>query len=120
MCKLYLLLKESTTTMKKLINNPKFVVEEMIDGYVKAHSTYVTQSPENERTLITAKPLAEGKVGVLIGGGSGHEPAFMGYVGDGMADACAVGNIFASPPPDPILEATKAIDQGAGVVYLYG
>ena len=106
--------------MKKLINDPKNVVEEMIDGYVKAHPEYVKQMEENERSLITAQTLAKGKVGVLIGGGSGHEPAFMGYVGKGMADACAVGNIFASPPPAPIQEATKAIDQGAGVVYLYG
>src|SRR5690625_6706927 len=55
-----------------------------------------------------------------MGGGSGHEPAFMGYVGSGMADGVAVGNIFASPPPAPILEVTKEIDKGAGVVYLYG
>lgn len=106
--------------MKKLINNPEHVVEEMIDGYVKAHSSYVKRLPENDRALVTAKETREGKVGILIGGGSGHEPAFMGYVGAGMADGVAIGNIFASPPPAPILEATKAIDKGAGVVYLYG
>jgi phosphoenolpyruvate---glycerone phosphotransferase subunit DhaK len=106
--------------MKKLVNNPDHVVEEMIEGYVKAHPQYVKQLPENKRSLVTSKETPAGKVGVLIGGGSGHEPAFMGYVGDGMADGVAVGNIFASPPPDPILEATKAIDKGAGVVYIYG
>lgn len=106
--------------MKKLINNPTYVVEEMIEGYVKAHPSYVKQLAENDRALVTAKETHDGKVGVLIGGGSGHEPAFMGYVGDGMADGVAVGNIFASPPPDPILEATKAIDKGEGVVYIYG
>ncbi|MCL7747673.1 dihydroxyacetone kinase subunit DhaK [Halalkalibacter alkaliphilus] len=106
--------------MKKLINNPDHVVEEMIDGYVKAHSSYVKRLEENDRSLVTSKETAEGKVGILIGGGSGHEPAFMGYVGAGMADGVAVGNIFASPPPAPILEVTKAIDKGAGVVYLYG
>ncbi|WEG12455.1 dihydroxyacetone kinase subunit DhaK [Pullulanibacillus sp. KACC 23026] len=106
--------------MKKLINDPKYVVEEMLDGYVKAHPTYIRRLPENDRALVTARKTVEGKVGVLIGGGSGHEPAFMGYVGDGMADGVAVGNIFASPPPAPILEVTKAIDKGAGVVYLYG
>ncbi|HWO95873.1 MAG TPA: dihydroxyacetone kinase subunit DhaK [Bacillus sp. (in: firmicutes)] len=106
--------------MKKLINNPNNVVDEMIEGYVKAFPQYVKQLPENKRSLVTAKETREGKVGVLIGGGSGHEPAFMGYVGDGMADGVAIGNIFASPPPDPILEATRVIDKGAGVVYVYG
>ncbi|MFB9758191.1 dihydroxyacetone kinase subunit DhaK [Ectobacillus funiculus] len=106
--------------MKKLINNPTNVVDEMIEGYVKAFPQYVKQLPENKRSLVTAKETRQGKVGVLIGGGSGHEPAFMGYVGDGMADGVAVGNIFASPPPDPIVEATRAIDKGAGVVYVYG
>ncbi|GAB1798302.1 dihydroxyacetone kinase subunit DhaK [Priestia megaterium] len=106
--------------MKKLINNPNNVVDEMIEGYVKSHPQQVKQLPENKRSLITAKETREGKVGILIGGGSGHEPAFMGYVGDGMADGVAIGNIFASPPPDPILEVTRAIDKGAGVVYVYG
>ncbi|OAH54343.1 MULTISPECIES: dihydroxyacetone kinase subunit DhaK [Bacillaceae] len=106
--------------MKKLINNPTVVVEEMIEGYVKAYPKHVRQLEENARALVTAKETREGKVGVLIGGGSGHEPAFMGYVGSGMADGVAVGNIFASPPPDPILEATKAIDKGEGVIYIYG
>lgn len=106
--------------MKKLINDPEHVVEEMIDGYVNAHSSYIKRLGENDRALVTTKETVEGKVGILIGGGSGHEPAFMGYVGSGMADGVAVGNIFASPPPAPILEVTKAIDKGAGVVYLYG
>lgn len=106
--------------MKKLINNPNNVVDEMIEGYVKSHPKYIKQLPENKRSLVTAKDTREGKVGILIGGGSGHEPAFMGYVGDGMADGVAIGNIFASPPPDPILEVTRAIDKGAGVVYVYG
>lgn len=106
--------------MKKLINDPNNVVEEMLDGYVKAYPNYVKRLEENRRSLITAKPMLAGKVGVLIGGGSGHEPGFLGYVGKGMADGVAVGNIFASPSPDPIIEVTKAIDQGAGVVYLYG
>ncbi|PLT33727.1 dihydroxyacetone kinase subunit DhaK [Bacillus sp. V5-8f] len=106
--------------MKKLINDPNTVVDEMIEGYVKAYPQYVRQLEENKRSLVTAKETKEHKVGVLIGGGSGHEPAFMGYVGDGMADGVAIGNIFASPPPDPIIEATKAIDKGQGVLYIYG
>lgn len=106
--------------MKKLINAPNDVVEEMIAGFVAAHPQYIRRLPEHPRSIVTAKDTAEGKVGILIGGGAGHEPAFMGYVGDGMADGVAVGNIFASPPPDPILEAAKAIDQGEGVVFIYG
>ncbi|MCC3355920.1 dihydroxyacetone kinase subunit DhaK [Bacillus sp. REN16] len=106
--------------MKKLINNPVNVVEEMIDGYLKAYPNHVRRLEGNERSLVTARDLPEGKVGIVIGGGSGHEPAFMGYVGNGMADGVAVGNIFASPPPDPILEATKAVHKGAGVVYILG
>ncbi|WP_449354219.1 dihydroxyacetone kinase subunit DhaK [Virgibacillus natechei] len=106
--------------MKKLINDRENVVEEMIDGYVSAHPNHIKALEENDRALVSAKPKDDGKVAILIGGGSGHEPAFMGYVGEGMADGIAVGNIFASPPPAPIVEVTKAIDKGAGVVYLYG
>lgn len=106
--------------MKKLINNPNVVVEEMIEGYVKAFPQYVKQLEENKRSLVIAKETKPKKVGILIGGGSGHEPAFMGYVGTGMADGVAVGNIFASPPPDPIIEATRVIDKGEGVLYIYG
>lgn len=106
--------------MKKLVNDPTRVVEEMVEGYVKAHDSYVRQLEENERSLVTVRETRENKVGVLVGGGSGHEPGFLGYVGDGMADGVAVGNIFASPSPDPIQEVTRAIDKGAGVVYLYG
>ncbi|WP_453991358.1 dihydroxyacetone kinase subunit DhaK [Bacillus nitroreducens] len=106
--------------MKKLLNNPTNVVEEMIDGYLKAHPTYVRRLEENDRAVVTTRKTLDNKVGILIGGGSGHEPGFLGYVGDGMADGVAVGNIFASPPPAPILEVTKAINKGAGVVYLYG
>lgn len=106
--------------MKKLMNDPKNVVEEMVEGYVKAHPDYIKQLTENDRALVTTKETKKGKVGVLIGGGSGHEPGFLGYVGEGMADGVAIGNIFASPSPDPILEVTKQIDKGAGVIYLYG
>src|SRR5699024_5718995 len=106
--------------MKKLMNSPVDIVEEMVEGYVMAHPDYISQLPTNQRSLVTKKVSKDRKVGILIGGGSGHEPGFMGYVGQGMADGVAVGNIFASPSPDPILEVTKAIDKGAGVVYLYG
>ncbi len=106
--------------MKKIVNNPTHVVEEMIEGYIKAHPNHVRQLPENDRSLVTVNKTRDNKVGVLVGGGSGHEPGFLGYVGSGMADGVAIGNIFASPSPDPIIEVTKAIDKGAGVVYLYG
>jgi len=105
--------------MKKLMNDPTNVVDEMIEGYVKAFPNYVKQLEENKRALVAVREESN-KVGVLIGGGSGHEPAFMGYVGYGMADGVAVGNIFASPSPDPIVEVTKKIDGGQGVVYIYG
>lgn len=105
--------------MKKLMNNPSNVVDEMIEGYIKAFPKQIRLLEENNRAIVAVREEKE-KVGVLIGGGSGHEPAFMGYVGYGMADGVAVGNIFASPSPDPIVEVTKAIDKGQGVVYIYG
>lgn len=106
--------------MKKLINDPNAVVDEMVEGYVAAHSQYVKQLPENKRSVVSVNGKRMGKVGIVIGGGSGHKPAFIGYIGEGMADGVAVGNIFASPPPDPILETTRAVNGGAGVVYIYG
>jgi dihydroxyacetone kinase-like protein len=105
--------------MKKLLNDPSRVVDEMVEGYVAAFPQYIRQLPDNPRALVKTK-LAPGKVGVVIGGGSGHEPGFMGYVGQGFADGVAVGNIFASPSPAPIVAVTKAVDQGAGVLYIYG
>lgn len=105
---------------KKLINDPKNIIEEMLEGIVRAHPKHVRQLPESPRSLIAVDGPRQGKVGIVIGGGSGHEPSFLGFVGKGIADACAVGNVFASPPPDPILACTKAVDGGAGVLYLYG
>ncbi|HUC94036.1 MAG TPA: dihydroxyacetone kinase subunit DhaK [Paenibacillus sp.] len=105
--------------MKKLINNPTAVVDEMLEGFIMAHSGYVRQL-ENKRAVVSALPVRKGKVGVVCGGGSGHKPAFIGMIGKGLADGVPVGNIFASPPPDPILEVTRAVDGGAGVIYLYG
>ncbi len=105
--------------MKKLMNNPNHVVDEMVEGYVAAYPQYIRKLDSSKRALVRAT-LQPGKVGIVIGGGSGHEPGFMGYVGKGLADGAAVGNIFASPSPEPILEATKAVHQGAGVLYVYG
>ncbi|BBH24499.1 dihydroxyacetone kinase subunit DhaK [Paenibacillus baekrokdamisoli] len=106
--------------MKKLINHPDAVVDEMIEGYAAAYPQYVSVLSANKRSVVSVRKHGHGKVGVVIGGGSGHEPAFMGFIGKGMADGVPVGNIFASPPPNPILEVTKTIDSGAGVIYIYG
>ncbi|MFC4598145.1 dihydroxyacetone kinase subunit DhaK [Cohnella hongkongensis] len=105
--------------MKKLLNDPARVVDEMVEGYVGAYPQYIRRLDSSPRALVRQK-LPPGKVGVVIGGGSGHEPGFMGYVGQGFADGVAVGNIFASPSPEPIVAVTEAVHQGAGVLYIYG
>jgi dihydroxyacetone kinase len=104
-------------TLKKLINDPSNVVDEMLEAFSAAHSEIVTLT--SARVVARAK-RAEGKVGVAIGGGSGHEPAVLGYVGHGMADVAAVGNIFAAPSPDSIYESLVHADTGRGVVLIYG
>ncbi|MGN6550195.1 MAG: dihydroxyacetone kinase subunit DhaK [Pararhizobium sp.] len=92
----------------------------MIEGIVRAHPHHVRRLAHSPRSIVAVDGPRQGKVGIVIGGGSGHEPTFVGFVGRGLADACAVGNVFASPPPDPILECTKAVSGGAGVLYMYG
>lgn len=105
--------------MRRLINDPYDVVEEMLSGYVKAHSDYVKLLEHDGRVVVTTNPVP-GKVGVIIGGGSGHEPLFLGYVGKNFADAAVIGNINTSPSPEPCYNAVKAVDQGKGCIYLYG
>jgi len=102
---------------KKIINDPKDVVAELLDGLVQAYHGKIMKL-ESVNALIKTD-LPAGKVGLLIGGGSGHEPLFHGFIGDNMADGAACGNIFAAPTPDVVFEATKALDQGSGVLYLY-
>jgi dihydroxyacetone kinase-like protein len=102
---------------KKIINDPKNVVAELLDGLVLAYHGKIKKL-EGVNALVKTN-LPAGKVGLLIGGGSGHEPLFHGFIGDNMADGAACGNIFAAPTPDVILEATKALNQGNGVLYLY-
>lgn len=104
--------------MKKLINDPYRVTLEAIEGYVAAFPNCVR--PVHDQAVVRADAPITGKVGVVIGGGSGHEPLFMGYLGKGFADGCPVGNIFTSPSPDVVLAATRAVSGGAGVLYLYG
>ena len=105
------------TKIKKIINDPKNVVVELLDGLVKAYHGKIKKL-EGVNALVKTN-LPQGKVGLLIGGGSGHEPLFHGFIGKNMADGAACGNIFAAPTPDVILEATKALNQGNGVLYLY-
>ena len=102
---------------KKLINDPLQVVDEALDGFVAAHADLVRLAA---RRVIARPAPVPGKVGLVVGGGSGHEPAFAGYVGDGLADSAACGNVFASPSPDVVLDAIHAASGGAGVVMGYG
>ncbi|QUJ67844.1 dihydroxyacetone kinase subunit DhaK [Photobacterium sp. GJ3] len=105
--------------MQRIVNDPNLVVEESLIGYVKAHPGLLAHT-ENPKVLKYAGKTAEGKVGVITGGGSGHEPAFLGYIGHNMLDAVAVGEIFSSPTAISFFDAAKAADQGAGVACLYG
>ena len=106
--------------VKKFINEPEVVVEEMLDGAIRAHRTFLRPLPSSRRALVALEGPRQGKVGLVVGGGSGHEPCFLGYVGKGLADAVAVGNIFSTPPPDPIFQCAQAVSGGAGVLLVYG
>jgi len=105
--------------MQKIINDPDAVVDEMPAGYVRVHADLV-QETENPHGLKYAGAPVEGKVGIVTGGGSGHKPAFIGYIGRNMVDAVAVGEIFTSPPAQMFYDAFKAADAGKGVACLYG
>lgn len=105
--------------MKKFINDPYDVVDEMLEGFLDVHKKYVRKL-DAARTVVRADAPVAGKVGVITGGGSGHKPAFIGFIGQGMLDAVAVGEIFTSPPPLACLEAAKAADGGKGVLFLLG
>ncbi|SFU10763.1 dihydroxyacetone kinase subunit DhaK [Mesorhizobium sp. YR577] len=104
--------------MKKFLNDPVNFADEMLEGIYKAHPA-VTYVADDKRCLVTNK-LKGGKVGIATGGGSGHLPLFLGYVGDGMLDGAAVGGVFQSPSAEQMYQVTKHIDQGAGVLYIYG
>lgn len=108
------------TKTKKLINDPSDLIAELIDGMVGAHPDILRLEGETGRAVVAVDGPRSGKVGIVVGGGSGHEPLFSGYVGRGLADACAVGNIFASPSPDQCGDAGRSADGGAGVLFLYG
>jgi len=107
----------ATNTMKKFINAPEDVVKESLAGLAAAHADLVRVDFENQIVVRKDAPVA-GKVGLLSGGGSGHEPMHGGFVGRGMLDAACPGEIFTSPVPDQMLAATKAVDGGAGVLHI--
>lgn len=104
--------------MQRILNNPDDIVDEMLKGFLKVHADIV-EPAENPR-VIKAKKTPGNKVGIVTGGGSGHKPAFVGYVGENMCDAAAVGEICSSPTAAAFLDAFKAADQGMGVACLYG
>ncbi len=105
--------------MRKLINDPDNFVDEVLDGILLAHPDELVTAPGEPRAIVRAGSPA-GRVGIVTGGGSGHLPVFLGYVGIGLCSGVAVGNVFSSPSAEQILAATKASDGGKGVLYLFG
>jgi dihydroxyacetone kinase-like protein len=105
--------------MKKILNRPADFVPEMLDGLIKAHPDQLAYE-EDLHCVVRADAPVPGKVALATGGGSGHLPVFLGYVGKGLLDGCAVGDVFASPSADQMYTVTKRIHGGAGVVYIYG
>jgi dihydroxyacetone kinase-like protein len=103
--------------MKKLINAPEDFVDEFLDGIQLAHAGSLRAA--GKRSVVRASP-PHGRVGIVTGGGSGHLPLFLGYVGEGLCSGVAVGNVFSSPSAEAVLEATRASDGGKGVLYLIG
>ena len=98
--------------MKKLINNPEHYVDEALDGLCAAFPSYVRSGPGG-RVIARQNGAERGKVGVVTGGGFGHLPVFAGYIGRGLLNACAVGDVFAGPPADVCADAIRAADGGA-------
>lgn len=105
--------------MQRFVNNPDEVVEDTVKGFVKAHRDIVRLA-ENPRVVVARGAPVAGKVGVVTGGGSGHEPAFIGYTGRNMLDAVAVGELFSSPTAKSFHDAIREANGGRGVIVLYG
>ena len=105
--------------MKKLINHPADYVEELLEGLVLANPS-LRREGASGRVICRAHPGRSGKVGIVSGGGSGHLPLFTGYVGEGLLDACSIGNVFEGPNAGSCMEAIRLADHGAGVLCLYG
>ncbi|HEY8891312.1 MAG TPA: dihydroxyacetone kinase subunit DhaK [Clostridium sp.] len=104
--------------MKKIINQGSNVVEEMMEGYLTAYSRFYTKIPNIN--AFTFNERRKNKVSLVVGGGTGHEPLFSGFVGRGLADAVVCGNIFTSPNPQIIYETAKEVDEGKGIIFIYG
>jgi phosphoenolpyruvate---glycerone phosphotransferase subunit DhaK len=104
-------------TSRKIVNDPLKCADELLEGLVEAYDGQARKVGERS---IVMNHLPEGKVALLVGGGSGHEPIYHGLVGKNLADGAACGDIFAAPPPNITLEATRAVHRGKGVLYLYG
>src|SRR5512134_3319262 len=102
--------------MKKLINAPDAVVAESLEGFAAAHADIVVLG--EERKFVRRKSLTPGKVALVSGGGSGHEPLHLGFVGHGMLDAACPGQVFTSPTPDQMVAAAEAVDGGAGCLFI--
>src|SRR5205814_9504647 len=103
--------------MKKLINRAEDVVKEALAGMAAFHPELLHVDSANQ-IIVRANAPVRGKVGIISGGGSGHEPMHGGFVGQGMLDAACPGEVFTSPTPDQMLDATKAVDGGAGVLHI--
>lgn len=110
----------ATKAMQRFINDPDDIVDETVAGFIKAHRDLVRKDPANPRVVLSRFAPQDGKVGIVTGGGSGHEPAFIGYAGRNLVDAVAVGELFSSPTAKSFADAIRAADGGAGVAVLYG
>ena len=106
--------------MKKFLNAAERFVPEMIEGILAAHPGKLTSVAGDLHCLVKGGSRTPNKVGIASGGGSGHLPLFLGYIGDGLLDGCSIGDVFQSPTSEQMLEVTRAIDAGAGVLYIYG
>ena len=106
--------------MQRIINDPNFVVEDMLKGFSKCHSDIIHISQRNPRVVVSNLNKNKKRVGIVTGGGSGHKPAFIGYCGKNIVDAVAVGEIFSSPTAKSFYDAICEVDQGMGVACLYG
>jgi phosphoenolpyruvate---glycerone phosphotransferase subunit DhaK len=106
--------------MKKLLNDPAAYADETLTGLCRAHPEFYRLSPESTRVIVRPDSPVQGRVGIVTGGGSGHLPVFTGYIGRGLLNACAIGDVFASPSADEMAIAMRAANGGAGVLRLYG
>jgi dihydroxyacetone kinase-like protein len=106
--------------LKKILNSPDAFVDETLEGILAAYPSMLKSVDGNLRAIVRSDIIKQNKVAVVTGGGSGHLPTFLGYVGQGMIDACAVGNVFASPSAQIMYRCIKAADKGSGVLCLFG